>query len=127
MALYQVLLNAIELRQAPFVGWITDLSAPDVLFEVSGFPIRLLPLLMTGSGFLLQKFTPTNPQQAPTAYMMNAFMLFIFYNLPSGLVFYWTVMNLASAVQQWMVLRTDGQGSAAVVVEEPRRGKKRGG
>lgn len=127
MALYQVLLNAIELRQAPFVSWMSDLSAPDMLFEVSGFPIRLLPLLMTGSGFLLQKFTPTNPQQAPTAYMMNAFMLFIFYNLPSGLVFYWTVMNLASAVQQWMVLRTDGQESAAVVVEEPRRGKKRGG
>jgi YidC/Oxa1 family membrane protein insertase len=125
MALYQVLLNAIELRQAPFVGWITDLSAPDMLFSVSGFPVRLLPLLMTGSGFLLQRFTPTNPQQAPTAYMMNLFMLFIFYNLPSGLVFYWTVMNLASAAQQWMVLRTDS--SAIVVVEEPHRGKKRGG
>jgi YidC/Oxa1 family membrane protein insertase len=127
MALYQVLLNAIELRQAPFIGWITDLSAPDVLFQVSGFPIRLLPLLMAGSGFLLQRFTPTNPQQAPTAYMMNLFMVFIFYNLPSGLVFYWTVLNLASAVQQWMVLRSDGPVSAAVVVEEPHRGKKRGG
>jgi len=127
MALYQVLLNAIELRQAPFIAWITDLSAPDMLFAVAGFPIRLLPLLMAGSGFLLQKFTPTNPQQAPTAYMMNLFMLFIFYNLPSGLVFYWTVMNLASAVQQWMVLRSDDAGSMAVVVEEPRRGKKRNG
>ncbi len=126
-ALYQVLLNAIELRQAPFIGWINDLSAPDVMFEVSGFPVRLLPLLMTGSGFLLQKFTPTNPQQAPTAYLMNLFMLFIFYHLPSGLVFYWTVMNVASAVQQWMVLRADDSASAAVVVEEPKRGKKRGG
>jgi YidC/Oxa1 family membrane protein insertase len=126
MALYQVLLYAIELRQAPFVGWIDDLSAPDQLLSVSGFPIRLLPLLMAGSGFLLQKFTPSNPQQAPTAYMMNLFMLFIFYNLPSGLVFYWTVMNLASAVQQWMVLRGDGD-SSAVVVEEPSRRKKKGG
>ena len=123
MALYQVLLNAIELRQAPFAGWITDLSAPDLLFNLnygSGlFPVRLLPVLMAGSGFLLQKFTPTNPQQAPMQYMMNAFMLVLFYNLPSGLVFYWTVMNLASALQQWLVLR---QNSSAVVVAEPARG-----
>ncbi len=126
MALYQVLLKSIELRQAPFIGWIHDLSAPDVLFSVnygSGlFPIRLLPVLMAGSGFLLQKFTPTNPQQAPTQYLMNAFMLVLFYNLPSGLVFYWTVMNLASAFQQWMVLRQD---SSAVVVPEPAGGRKK--
>ena len=128
MALYQVLLNAIELRQAPFAGWITDLSAPDLLFNVNYgaglFPVRLLPVLMAGSGFLLQKFTPTNPQQAPTQYMMNAFMLVLFYNLPSGLVFYWTVMNLTSAFQQWTVLRQD---SSAVVVVEPDRGKKQAG
>jgi YidC/Oxa1 family membrane protein insertase len=121
-----VLLNAIELRQAPFIGWIHDLSAPDALFSVNYgaglFPIRLLPVLMAGSGFLLQKFTPTNPQQAPMQYMMNAFMLVLFYNLPSGLVFYWTVMNLASAFQQWMVLRQD---SSAVVVEEPSGGRKK--
>jgi YidC/Oxa1 family membrane protein insertase len=126
MALYQVLLKAIELRQAPFIGWIHDLSAPDVLFSVNYgtglFPIRLLPVLMAGSGFLLQKFTPTNPQQAPTQYLMNAFMLVLFYNLPSGLVFYWTVMNLASAFQQWMVLRQD---SSAVVVMEPAGGRKK--
>jgi YidC/Oxa1 family membrane protein insertase len=107
IALYQVLFNAIELRQAPFIGWISDLSAPDMLFSVSGFPIRLLPLLMTGSGFLLQRMTPTTPQQAPTAYMMNVMMLLFFYNMPSGLVLYWTVMNLLSAIQQWLVLRHD--------------------
>jgi YidC/Oxa1 family membrane protein insertase len=128
MALYQVLLNAIELRQAPFASWITDLSAPDLLFNLNYgaglFPVRLLPVLMAGSGFLLQKFTPTNPQQAPTQYMMNAFMLVLFYNLPSGLVFYWTVMNLTSAFQQWLVLRQD---SSAVVVVVPDRGKKQAG
>jgi len=116
------------LRQAPFVGWIGDLSAPDVLFNVNYgaglFPVRLLPLLMAGSGFLLQKFTPTNPQQAPMQYMMNAFMVVLFYNLPSGLVFYWTVMNLASALQQWMVLRQDG---SAQVVAVPAPGKHRAG
>lgn len=123
-ALYQVLLCAIELRQAPFVGWIDDLSAPDTMFSVGGFPIHLLPLLMTGSGFLLQKMTPTNPQQAPMQYMMNLFMLFIFWPMPSGLVFYWTVMNLASALQQWLVLRQDQ--SVAVVIPDREKKKARG-
>jgi YidC/Oxa1 family membrane protein insertase len=108
LALYSVLYNAIELRQAPFVGWIDDLSAPDMLFNVAGLPIRLLPILMTLSGLLTQKLTPTDPRQASTMYLMNVLMLVFFYNLPSGLVLYWTVMNLLTALQQWLVLREDG-------------------
>src|SRR5262249_25827828 len=108
LGLYQVLSNAIQLRQSPFVAWITDLSAPDVLFSLAGFPLRLLPLLMAGSGLLQQRMTPTAPQQAPTMYMMNVMMLVFFYNLPSGLVLYWTVMNLLTALQQWLLLREDG-------------------
>ena len=107
LALYQVLFNAIELRQAPFVGWMHDLSAPDLLFMAGPFPIRLLPILMLGSGFLQQKLTPTDPRQAPTMYIMNVVMLVFFYNLPSGLVLYWTVMNLLTALQQWLILRQD--------------------
>lgn len=107
IALYAVLYNAIQLRQANFVGWIHDLSAPDLLFSVAGFPIRLLPLLMAGSGLWSQKLTPTDPRQAPTMYLMNVMMLVFFYNLPSGLVLYWTVMNLLTALQQWMVMRQD--------------------
>ncbi len=122
-ALWQALLTAIQLRQAPFVGWMDDLSAPDLLFSVYGFPIRLLPILMAGSGLLMTKLTPTNPQQAPTQYMMNLFFVVFFYNQPSGLVFYWTVMNLLSALQQWMVLRQDG---APVVVVPEEGGKKPG-
>jgi YidC/Oxa1 family membrane protein insertase len=127
LALYQVLFNAIELRQAPFMLWMTDLSAPDHLFSVAGFPVRLLPLLMAGSGLLQQKLTPTNPQQAPTAYMMNVIMLVFFYNLPSGLVLYWTVMNLLNALQQWLALRHDERSFATVVEtepDEPRRKRK---
>jgi YidC/Oxa1 family membrane protein insertase len=125
IALYQVLFNAIELRQAPFVGWMSDLSAPELLFTVANFPIRLLPILMALSGLLLQRMTPTNPQQAPTAYMMNVMMLVFFYNLPSGLVLYWTVMNLLSAIQQWLVLRQDGGPIPAPVVvrEGARKGR----
>ena len=108
-ALYAVLNSAIDLRQAPFVGWIHDLSAPDRLFSVAGFSIHLLPIIMALTGFLQQKLTPapTPSQQQSTIYLMNLFMLFVFYGLPSGLVFYWTVMNLYTSLQQWLAIRGD--------------------
>jgi YidC/Oxa1 family membrane protein insertase len=109
-ALYAVLYNSIELRMAPFVAWINDLSSPDLLFRVAGFPVHLLPVIMALSGLLTQRLTPTDPKQLPTMYMMNVMMLVFFYNLPSGLVLYWTVMNLLTAAQQWMVLREGGAG-----------------
>lgn len=126
IALYSVLFNAIELRQAPFFLWMNDLSAPDLLFTVAGFPIRLLPVLMAGTGFLQVKMMPQNPQSGmPNMAIMNLVMLVFFYNLPSGLVLYWTVMNLLTIAQQWLVMRDDGTqpaGSHAVVVEaEPTR------
>lgn len=108
VALYSVLFNAIELRQAPFMAWMQDLSAPDLLFHVAGFPVRLMPVIMALSGLLQQRMTPTAPGQASTFYMMNVMMLVFFYNLPSGLVLYWTVMNLLTALQQWLALREDG-------------------
>ena len=118
IALYSVLFNAIELRQAPFVAWVDDLSAPDSLFHVPGFPwpIRLMPIVMALSGLLQQRLTPTDPRQASSMYFMNVIMLVFFYNLPSGLVLYWTVMNLLTALQQWLALREDGGHKAAAVV-----------
>jgi YidC/Oxa1 family membrane protein insertase len=131
IALYSVLFNAIELRQAPFMLWVNDLSAPDKLFEVASFPIRLLPLLMAGTGYLQMKMMPqTTAQGAPNMSIMNLVMLVFFYNLPSGLVLYWTVMNVLTIAQQWLVMRQDAPlvaGSHAVVVEqEPvRKGGRR--
>ena len=119
-ALYAVLNSAIDLRQAPFIGWIHDLSAPDHLFSVAGFPIHLLPLIMAATGFLQQKLTPTPAAQATQMYLMNFFMLFIFYGLPSGLVFYWTVMNLYTALQQWLAIRGDNGVVVPVVTGSPR-------
>src|SRR5262249_40564726 len=117
-ALYQVLNGAIDLRQAPFVGWIHDLSAPDHLFSIAGFSVHLLPIIMAATGFLQQRFTPTPPgQQQSTLYLMNFFMLFIFYGLPSGLVLYWTVMNLYTSLQQWLAIR--GDVGVVVPVREP--------
>ena len=107
IALYQVFLHAIDLRQAPFFMWINDLSSPDMLFEVAGFPIRALPLVMYGSSYLQQAMTPTDPKQKITMHLMNVFLLVIFYNLPSGLVLYWTVTNLLTAAQQFLVNRGD--------------------
>ena len=124
-SLFQVLSNAIHLRQAPFVGWMGDLSAPDVLMTVGTFPIHLLPVIMALTGLLLQRFTPTNPQQAPSAYMMNVLMLVFFYGMPSGLVLYWTVMNLLSAIQQWLVLRQDGGEPVVVRTGEPEKPAKK--
>ena len=125
LALYQVLFNAIELRQAPFVAWMTDLSAADLLFTVGGFPIRLLPVVMGATGFLSQMLTPMDPSQKPTMYLMNAFMLVFFYNLPSGLVLYWTVMNVLTAIQQWLVLRGDPVKAAEAVEVVIPTGKRR--
>ncbi len=131
-ALFAVLNNAIDLRHAPFYGWIHDLSAPDLLFNLSSTPlpflglgpVRLLPILMALTGFLSQVFTPTDPKQAPMMYMMNAVMLIFFYNLPSGLVLYWTVMNLLTALQQWMAMRGDPAVVVTPVVVESGRRKK---
>ncbi len=89
-ALFQVFRSTIELRGEPFMLWVTDLSAPDTLLEIGGFPINILPLLMAVSMFIQQKMNPTSMgagagQQKSMMYFMNIFFIFIFYRLPSGL------------------------------------------
>jgi len=102
-ALFQVFRSTIELRGAPFMLWITDLSAPDTLIEIGGFPINVLPLLMAVSMFIQQKMTPTAAgagQQKQMMYFMNIFFIFIFYRLPSGLNLYYTLFNVLTILQQ---------------------------
>ncbi len=112
LALYHVLGYSIDLRQAGFVGWINDLSAPDLLFQVGPVPVRVLPLLMLGSMILQMKMSPMDPKQANTMMLMNVVFLFLFYNLPSGLVLYWTVINLLTAAQSWHIAQSDKQPAA---------------
>ena len=108
-ALYKVLLQAIELRHAPFMLWITDLSAPDRLWigldipYLGGLPI--LTLLMGGSMFLQQRMTPTpvDPTQAKIMMFLPVIFTFMFLNFASGLVLYWLVNNLLSIGQQYMI------------------------
>ena len=102
-ALFQVFRSTIELRGEPFMLWITDLSAPDTLFEIGGFPINILPLVMAASMFIQQKMTPTAAgagQQKSMMYFMNIFFIFIFYRLPSGLNLYYTLFNVLTILQQ---------------------------
>lgn len=125
IGLYSALQSAIDLRQAPFVGWINDLSAPEALFMLPGLdvPVRLLPIIMGASMVLQQKLTPTSPSMDPAqAKMMMTVMpvMFtaLFYQFPSGLVLYWFVSNLlAISHQLWMnrTQTTTSVGSAANV------------
>jgi YidC/Oxa1 family membrane protein insertase len=108
VGLYSAVRSSIQLRQAPFFGWIDDLAAPDQLFTVPGidFPVRVLPLLMAASMFVQQKITPvqTDPAQARMMLiMMPTMMTVFFYSLPSGLVLYFMLSNvLAIAQQLWI-------------------------
>jgi YidC/Oxa1 family membrane protein insertase len=110
-ALYKVLLQSIELRHAPFMLWITDLSAPDRLWigfdlpYLGGLPV--LTLLMGASMWLQQKMTPTtaDPTQAKIMQFLPLIFTFMFLNFASGLVLYWFVNNLLSILQQKLINR----------------------
>ena len=110
-ALYKVLLQTIELRHAPFMLWINDLSAPDRLHIGVDIPylggIPVLTLLMGGSMFLQQKMTPTtgDPTQAKIMMFLPVVFTFMFLNFASGLVLYWFVNNLLSIAQQYYINR----------------------
>lgn len=114
LALYNVLLYAVELRAAGFMMHIQDLSAQDVLFHLGPLPVSLLPILMTASTFWMQALTPTDPNQKPLMMLMPVMMLFFMYNLPAGVILYWTVNNVLSALQQqWVNIADDRQMAAA--------------
>jgi YidC/Oxa1 family membrane protein insertase len=97
IALYWVLLGSVELRHAPFFGWIKDLSAVD--------PWYILPLLM-GATMIIQTFlnpAPTDPIQAKVMKIMPVVFSVFFFFFPAGLVLYWLVNNILSIWQQWYI------------------------
>ncbi len=117
-ALYKVLLQSIELRHAPFMLWINDLSAPDRLYlgfdmpYLGGLPV--LTLLMGASMFLQQKMTPTtaDPTQARIMMFLPFIFTVMFVNFASGLVLYWFVNNLLSILQQYLINRKNRPAQA---------------
>lgn len=108
VGLYNALNHAIELRHAPFMLWINDLSAPDKL-HVAGVPIPVLTLLMGLSMLVQQRMTPQqgDPMQQRMMMIMPVMFTFMFINFPAGLVLYWLVNNLLSIAQQFWMLRTE--------------------
>jgi YidC/Oxa1 family membrane protein insertase len=97
IALYWVLLSSVEMRQAPWIGWITDLAVKDPWF--------ILPLLMTASS-LVQTWlnpTPPDPVQAKLMWIMPLAFSFMFFFFPAGLVLYWLTNNILSIAQQWFI------------------------
>ena len=116
IALYFALQAAIELRHAPFVLWINDLSAPETLFDVAGIPIRILPLAMGATMVLQNRLMPaanSDPQQRQMMMWMSVMFIFLFYQFPSGLVLYWFVSNLLGIAQQVLVNRPKRTEEAA--------------
>jgi YidC/Oxa1 family membrane protein insertase len=99
ISLYWVLLGSVELRHAPFFGWIQDLSATD--------PYFVLPILM-GATMIIQTFLnppPTDPIQAKVMKIMPVLFSVFFFFFPAGLVLYWLVNNILSIWQQWAINR----------------------
>ena len=97
IALYWVLLSSVEMRNAPWIGWITDLSAKD--------PYFILPLLMTATS-LLQTWlnpTPADPVQAKMMWIMPLAFSVMFFVFPAGLVLYWLTNNILSIAQQYLI------------------------
>lgn len=94
VALFNILYMTIDLRQAPFMAWITDLSVQD--------PYYVLPIIMGVTMVVQQKITPTtmDPTQAKIMLMLPAFMTFLFINFPAGLVLYWLTNNVLTISQQ---------------------------
>jgi YidC/Oxa1 family membrane protein insertase len=97
IALYWVLLSTVEMRNAPWLGWIHDLAAPD--------PYFILPFVMTGTS-LLQTWlnpTPPDPIQAKMMWIMPLAFSVMFFFFPAGLVLYWLTNNILSISQQWLI------------------------
>ncbi len=108
IALYWVLLGAVEMRDAPWALWITDLSSAD--------PYYVLPVIMVVSMVIQTKLNPTPPDpiQAKVMMMMPFIFGVMFFWFPSGLVLYWVVNNILSIAQQWQITRMiEGGGKKA--------------
>ncbi len=107
LAFYWVLLESVEMRQAPFFWWIQDLSSRDPLF--------ILPLIMAGAMFLQFKLqpTPADPVQAKVFMILPIVMSVTFAFFPAGLVLYWVTNTLLTIAQQWNINRRIEAGSSA--------------
>lgn len=133
-ALYKVLFVTIEMRHAPFYGWIQDLSAADPtnLFNLFGLipwdaplflQVGIWPLLMGVSMFLQQKINPqpVDPMQAKIFLALPVVFTFVLAQFPAGLVIYWTWNNMLSMAQQWLIYKRAGITAQSVQPSKPNK------
>jgi YidC/Oxa1 family membrane protein insertase len=116
-ALYKLFLSAIELRHAPFMLWITDLSAKD--------PLYVTPVLMTATMWLQQRLAPQagDPQQQRLMRMMPLIFGIMFLQFPSGLVLYWLANNVITIIQQEITLHIVGERKRGGSTAKKKKGK----
>ena len=132
-ALYSVLRNVIELRQAPFGLWIHDLSVPDALIKFGGkLPIvgwetlSGLTLLLVATMFIQQYFTVTDPRQRSMAYIMPIIFIFMFNNLPSGVGLYYFMFNIFGLAQQFYLTKIATPPTLEEMRTDPNKSKGNG-
>ncbi len=122
---YRVLDLAIELRHAPWIWWIKDLSAPERL-NIMGISIPVLVILMTIASYILQRMTPmatADPAQARMMMLMPVFMGVMFYRFASGLVLYWLTSSVVQILQQVIINRFMPHPAALPVPRKPAEAK----
>jgi YidC/Oxa1 family membrane protein insertase len=122
---YRVLDIVIELRHAPWIWWVTDLSAPDRL-HLMGYSIPILVILMTVASYFLQRMTPmatVDPSQQRMMALMPIFMGFMFYRLASGMVLYWLTSSVLQILQQVFINRRMPKTSTLPVPRKPAEAK----
>ncbi|NBB78129.1 MAG: membrane protein insertase YidC [Verrucomicrobia bacterium] len=130
LGLFYMLRTASELRHEPFL-WVSDLSMPDTLFEVGGFPVNILPFIMGFTMFLQMSMMPVSPTADPMQQKIFKFLPFVFmiflYNFSSGLVLYWTVQNILTIVQQKIINSRPDEELKPVATPDPKPKAKRSG
>lgn len=130
LGLFYMLRTASELRHEPFL-WVSDLSMPDTLMEVGGFPINILPMIMGVTMFLQMSMMPVSPTADPMQQKIFKFLPFIFliflYNFSSGLVLYWTVQNILTIIQQKIINSRPDEPLKPVAAAPVAQAKGKGG
>ncbi len=106
-AFFRLLSTAVELRNAPWIGWIKDLSVPD--------PIYVLPILMGATSIAMQRMMPAapDPMQRRMMQLLPIMFMFFAFAFPSGLVLYWVTNNLLSMLQQGVMMQLKKRREAA--------------
>ena len=123
---YRVLDLAIELRHAPWIWWVKDLSAPDCAFQIAGHCVPVLVILMTVASYFSMKMTPqptADPSQQRMMTLMPIFMGFMFYRFASGMVLYWLTSSVVQILQQVFINRRMPHTTKLPVPRKPAEAK----